>query len=236
MNPRRDQLLNAILKKQCVIEGLLNNGLNPTVPPVKDVEITCISNDNGLTSTTGVIVYDTSIVPPTETIFLNGIDVSSTYTKVPCAPTVVLYDYEKESICVDGNTYTKVFVFDKTGDGSPNLVSIFWLDETDTVVPTPDPLLINNSNCNTVETCLPSISEAYGNDLSTLLPSHNFSIQKPDCCVVKVTTNVGVFSVQKGVGFYNTSDFKCPISITEVEILSGSCTLDKVYIIGNKLN
>jgi len=230
MNPRHDQLLNAILKKQCVIEGLLNNGLNPTVPPVKDVEITCISNDNGLTSTTGVIVYDTSIVPPTETIFLNGIDVSSTYTKVPCAPTVVLYDYEKESICVDGNTYTKVFVFDKTGDGSPNLVSIFWLDETDAVVAAPDPTLINNANC---KVCLPTISDAFADDLSTLLPGTSFVITKPDCCKVLVATSAGSFTLREKETYYATTDFKCAVTIDSIVVVSGTCTPDSIHIISN---
>lgn len=236
MSTRTDSLLKQILRTQCKIEELLGSGGPTPTSSNQDVEVTCISNDGGTTSVSGVVVYDLTVSPPTETIYLNGVNVTGTYIKVPCNSNTTLLDYEKKTVCVDGLTYTKVFVFDATNDGSPNLITVLWLDETDTVIPAPDPLLINNSNCNTVETCLPSISEAYGNDLSTLLPSHNFSIQKPDCCVVKVTTNVGIFSVQKGVGFYNTSDFKCLISITGVEILSGNCTLDKVYIIGNKLN
>ena len=189
MSTRTDSLLKQILRTQCKIEELLGNPVAPTSN--NDVEVTCISNDGGTTSVSGVVVYDLTVSPPTETIYLNGVNVTGTYIKVPCNSNTTLLDYEKKTVCVDGLTYTKVFVFDATNDGSPNLITVLWLDETDAVVPAPDPLLINNSNCNTV---------------------------------------------QKGVGFYNTSDFKCPISITGVEILSGSCTLDKVYIIGNKLN
>jgi hypothetical protein len=202
----------------CKLQDIFLTLSNQNAPNKNDWEVVCLSNDGGVTIVTGIAVFDVLNGTPTTKYYIDNIEVTG-YTIVSCETSGK--DREILSVCVDGKTWT---------------VTVLWLDETDTVVPTPDPLLINNSNCNTVETCLPSISEAYGNDLSTLLPSHNFSIQKPDCCVVKVTTNVGVFSVQKGVGFYNTSDFKCPISITGVEILSGSCTLDKVYIIGNKLN
>jgi hypothetical protein len=212
----------------CKLQDIFLTLSNQNAPNKNDWEVVCLSNDGGVTIVTGIAVFDVLNGTPTTKYYIDNIEVTG-YTIVSCETSGK--DREILSVCVDGKTWTKIIVFE---DGLP--ITFLWLDDTDTVVPTPDPLLINNSNCNTVETCLPSISEAYGNDLSTLLPSHNFSIQKPDCCVVKVTTNVGVFSVQKGVGFYNTSDFKCPISITGVEILSGSCTLDKVYIIGNKLN
>ena len=143
MSLRTDSLLIQILKNQCE-----NNNSTPSNNPssIKDVELTCISNDGGITNVTGVIIYDTSLVPPSETIYLNGIDVTGAYVKVSC-DNPIKYDYEIKDICVDGVTFTKVYVFDKTGDGSPNLVSIFWLDNLDTVVPAPNPLLVNNSNC-----------------------------------------------------------------------------------------
>lgn len=81
-----------------------------------------------------------------------------------------------------------------------------------------------------------AISEAFGDDLSPLLPGNNFSITKPACCKIKVTTNIGIFHVLDNVQFYNTSDFSCPVEIESVEIVSGSCTLDKVHIISNKLS
>jgi len=81
----------------------------------------------------------------------------------------------------------------------------------------------------------PQICEAFGDDLSTLCAGHNFSITKPACCKIKVTTSVGTFHVLENIQFYNSSDFKCPITITAIEIISGSCSLDKVHIISNKL-
>jgi hypothetical protein len=200
--------------------------------PQKDPEVVCISNDSGQTIVSGWEVFDisqTGVV--TSTIYLNGVDVTGTYIVVPCG-IKVKYDYEREETCVDGKDWEKVYVFDPSS-AIPTLVGVLWLDENDLPQPAPDPLLINNINC--IPVCTPVISEAYGNNISTLQASNNFSIQKPDCCVVRVTTDAGTFTVQKGVGYYSTSDFQCLVTVTAVEIVSGNCTLDSVYIIGNKL-
>ena len=81
-----------------------------------------------------------------------------------------------------------------------------------------------------------TISEAFGDDLSTLLPGNNFSITKPACCKIKVTTNIGTFHVVENIQHYSTSDFKCPVTITAVDIISGTCTKDKIHIISNKIS
>lgn len=83
--------------------------------------------------------------------------------------------------------------------------------------------------------CTSEISEAFGNDLSTLKASNNFSITKPSCCKILVETSIGNFHVLNGIQFYNTSDFKCDVTISKVSIVGGTCTLDQVHIIGNKL-
>jgi hypothetical protein len=85
-------------------------------------------------------------------------------------------------------------------------------------------------------TKLPSISEGFGDDLSTLLEGNNFSITKPACCKIKITTSIGSFHMMKGVQFYNTSDFLIPITISNVEIVDGDCALDAIHIISNKLS
>lgn len=95
-------------------------------------------------------------------------------------------------------------------------------------------ITVGNCPC-PVEIKNPAISEAFGNDLSTLQAGHNFSITKPSCCKIKVTTSVGSFHVLENIQFYNTSDFECPITITAVEVISGNCALDKIHIISNKL-
>lgn len=89
--------------------------------------------------------------------------------------------------------------------------------------------------CDIDPACNPSITEAFGDDLSTLAAGHNFSITKPSCCKIKVTTSVGSFHVLDNIQFYNTSDFGCPVTISAIEVVSGNCTLDKVHIISNKL-
>jgi hypothetical protein len=89
--------------------------------------------------------------------------------------------------------------------------------------------------CGIEPDCNPLICEASGDDLSTLCAGHNFSITKPSCCVVKITTSIGSFTIQEGIQHYSTSDFACVVSITEVEIISGNCLLNKIHIISNKL-
>ena len=110
-----------------------------------DPEVVCLSNDGGTTIVKGWEVFDVSTNPPTSTLYIGGAAVTG-YSVVPCDKPMQ-YDYEKERVCVDGLNYTKWYVWDKTGDGLPNLVTVRWLDETDTVVAAPDPLLINNINC-----------------------------------------------------------------------------------------
>jgi hypothetical protein len=77
------------------------------------------------------------------------------------------------------------------------------------------------------------ISEAFGNDLSTLKAGKSFSITKPACCKIKVTTDIGSFHVLDGIQQYSSSDFTCEVNVTGVEIVSGNCTLDKIHIISN---
>jgi hypothetical protein len=115
-----------------------------------DPEVVCLSNDGGVTKIPGIVEFDTSTTPSTKTIYLLDNSLATGYSIVPC-DTSMQYDYEKENVCVDGQSYTKWYVLDKTGDGLPNLVSILWLDQTDTIVPTPDPLLINNANCGSIQ-------------------------------------------------------------------------------------
>jgi hypothetical protein len=79
------------------------------------------------------------------------------------------------------------------------------------------------------------ISESFADDLATLKPGNNFSITKPSCCVVKVTTNIGSFTLIEGIQHYSTSDFTCVVTIDSVEVVSGSCDLSQIHIISNKI-
>jgi hypothetical protein len=78
--------------------------------------------------------------------------------------------------------------------------------------------------------CEPTISSAPGNALGTLLPGTSVSVQKSNCCALKVTTSAGSFIVSKDVTGYSTGDFKCPVTVTAVEVLSGTCDLADVIV------
>lgn len=204
-----------------------------SVTPDKDYEVVCISNDNGLTIVKGIQEFtDFTTTPPTYTLWLNGIDVTTTYTIVPCE-TNNKYDYEIKEICVDGQLWNKIYVLDKQGDNIPNLITTIWTDQYDNIVTIPDISLINNINCQ--EKCEPLITDAYGDDLSTLSLGHSISITKPTCCELLVITTIGTFRIVKGIQSYSTAIFECPVGVTDINILSGNCTLSDVHIIINKL-
>ena len=84
-------------------------------------------------------------------------------------------------------------------------------------------------------TKLPSITEAFANDLSTLSEGHNFSITKPACCKIKVNTSIGSFHILSGVQFYSSSDFQNTVTINSIEVVGSNCSLEDVHIISNKL-
>ena len=196
----------------------------------KDVEVVCISNDGGNTIVTGWEVFDTSVTPPVSKIYFNGIDVTGTYVVVPCGNNVT-YDYEKVTVCVDGQSWTKVLIFNTTSQ--PILVNIMWLDNLDNVVPAPDITLIDNINCGN-EICNPMITWSYGDNLSTLLSGHNFTVTKPSCCSFVLNTSIGDIPVIGDFTFLTTETFKCTFTINSITSIN-NCDLSKVVIIGNKL-
>lgn len=113
--------------------------------PTLDPEVVCLSNDGGVTIIKGVVEFDINTVPATKTIYLFDGTVATGYLVVPCNSKT--FDTEFREICVDGNKWLQILVFDK----SVSLVApvqIGWVDETSTVVPAPNPTLIDNINCN----------------------------------------------------------------------------------------
>lgn len=117
-----------------------------TDTPKIDPEIACLSNDGGATVVMGWEVFDVSTNPPTSKFYIGGVEVTG-YQVVKCNEQI-RYDYERDKVCVDGKTWTKWYVLDVIDDGVPNVVSVFWLDQNDAPQPSPDPLLIDNVNCN----------------------------------------------------------------------------------------
>jgi len=212
--------LRKIWERLCTITDLLQN---PATTSSTDPEVVCLSNDGGATVVTGWEVFDTATNPPTSTLYIGGVAVTG-YSVVPCSSTSK--DREILQVCVDGKVWTKVVTFE--GDLP---ITFLWLDDTDAPVAAPDPLLINNANC--VSLCAPTVSDAFADDISTLLPATNFIITKPEYCRVLVTTSVGSFTLREKETYYATTDFNCPVTITDVQIVSGSCTLSDIHIISN---
>lgn len=93
-----------------------------------------------------------------------------------------------------------------------------------------DEAAVTKGKCVPAVVCEPTISSAPGDALGTLLPGTSVSIQKNNCCTLKVTTSAGSFIVSKDVTGYSTGDFKCPVTVTAVEILSGTCDLADVIV------
>jgi hypothetical protein len=56
------------------------------------------------------------------------------------------------------------------------------------------------------------------------------AIQKSSCCVIRVVTSAGSFLVGKGMTAYSTDSFNCPVTVTAVEIVSGTCTAADVIV------
>jgi hypothetical protein len=189
------------------------------------------NNTAGTGSITGTVTIDSSCAQPVYVEVCNqtpGIDKELVFTTaVP--------------ICVDNGDNTKStwytresIVWDSVTFSIVSRTTEYSSDGVTWGTTAPSSFVLGTCADNQISSC--NISEAFGNDLSTLLPGNNFSITKPSCCKVKVTTSVGSFHVIAGIQSYNTSDFNCPISVNSVEVVSGTCSLDQIHIISNKIS
>lgn len=113
--------------------------------PSIDPEIVCLSNDGGVTIIKGVVEFDTSTIPTTKTIYLFDGSLATGYEVIPCNNKT--FDTEFREVCVDGQKWLQVLVFDKSVSMVAP-VQVGWIDSMSTVVSAPDPSLINNINCN----------------------------------------------------------------------------------------
>ena len=129
--------------------------------------------------------------------------------------------------CASNVTYFQWVVKD---NGQPT-GTVYYTDLSGTVVGAPGAGTFTFGACPTV--CLPTISDAFADDLSTLLPGTSFVITKPDCCKILVTTSAGTFTLREKETYYATTDFKCPITVTGITIVSGTCSSADIHIISN---
>ena len=75
--------------------------------------------------------------------------------------------------------------------------------------------------------CVPYIGDSYGEASPTFSPFTSFTIIKPACCDLIVTTSAGTFTLRKGETNFTSSIFAC--ELTSISI-AGDC-VDKTHII-----
>jgi hypothetical protein len=194
--------------------------------PQSDVETVTLcdpSNDHQI-----VFQYDMSTVPPT---LLSAFDMmtGAVFTGDPATLEVcgnAAVESDPQEMCDNGVQFIRWFVMKK---GVPTGVH-YDTDKAGAAYTVTNEAAVTFGKCVAVEVCEPTISSAPGNALGTLLPGSSVSIQKSNCCVLKVTTSAGSFIVSKDVTGYSTGDFKCMVTVTAVEILSGACNLADVIV------
>lgn len=192
--------------------------------PQSDVETVTLcnpANDHQI-----VFQYDMSTVPPT---LLSAFDMmtGAVFTGNAsdlevCSGAVV--ESDPQEMCDNGVQFIRWFVMKK---GVPTGVH-YDTDKAGTAYAVTNEAGVTFGKC--VSACLPTISSAPADTLDGLLPGTSVSIQKSNCCTLKVTTSAGSFIVSKDVTGYSTGDFKCAVTVTAVEILSGTCALADVIV------
>jgi hypothetical protein len=107
--------------------------------PVWDWEITCVSDDGGVTKVSAVVVYDMRDPQnPAETIYLNGVDVTGSFVKVVCDTPL---DRELVEKCFQDITdptirYNRITVLDLSVTPSVVLETL-WFDNAGNIVAAP---------------------------------------------------------------------------------------------------
>lgn len=134
-------------------------------------------------------------------------------------------DSDPETVCVDGVSATRWLVKE---NGIPTSIVHYTDADGQLFIPAAGAVVVLGS-C-PAAACGPTISSAFGDDLIGLLPGNSVAIQKPSCCNVRILTTAGNFLVRKGMTAYSTADFKCPVTVTGVEIVDGACTKADVIV------
>lgn len=140
-----------------------------------------------------------------------------------CNPT----DIEKTLMC-DPATGGKVLIVVDFSNGAQNPIVSYW----DLAFGAPwsgDPTTLEMCP-DAVNDCTPTITSAFGDSLTGLLPGTTISVQKSDCCVVQINTSAGNFIIAKHITGWSTADWNCPVTVTSAQIISGNCDLSDVII------
>ena len=89
--------------------------------------------------------------------------------------------------------------------------------------------------CPDVPVCPSYIADAVGEAAPAFDPFNVFTVKKPSCCAIKVTTSAGSFTMMKDEVLMQSEPFECLLSSISFEVLDdgtvdGTCA-EKVHII-----
>jgi hypothetical protein len=166
-----------------------------------------------------------------------GQDLKSLRGKMPEAP-IEVNDLCVKVGCDVFTCVKKVTKFEPKGKLSYTATTTYYdkfgeeiADAVETACPIKVEVLAPQVDPSTPPTaCAPTISSAPADTLAGLLSGTSIGIQKPACCSLKVTTSAGEFIVTKDARAFGTDKFKCAVTVTKVEIVSGTCNLADVIV------
>jgi hypothetical protein len=169
------------------------------------------------------VIVDYSTIPPVTSYW--DIITNSAWTGDPkadleqCSGTDL--ESDKITMCDNGTTFYRWIVKsngEPTGD---------YFDTNLTGAPYTPTGTVTEGTC---KICEPTISSATADSVGTLLAGNSISVQKNNCCSIKVKTSAGDFIISKDVTGYSTSNFSCAVTVSSVEILSGTCSLSNIIV------
>lgn len=139
----------------------------------------------------------------------------------------VTQESDPREVCVGGTALTQWVVMEA---GLPT-GTVFYTNNSGQLVEVAPGAEVTLGACVQADNpCIPSISSAPANALTGLLAGRSISIQKSNCCSIKVKTSAGDFIVSKDFTGYSTGDFNCDVTVESVEILSGTCSLADIIV------
>jgi len=189
--------------------------------PLPDAAMATVDFEDRCNSTTNTIwrrtvqFYSPDPTQPDQTIqtVLSDVD-----TEIPCEDTKA--DIEHLERC-DLDTKTLWFksvyhTFDENGIPSPEIILKDWED----------------SGIKCLPDCRSYVADAIGEANPVFEPFNTFTIIKPTCCTLRITTSAGSFTMRKGEVSYQSDKFDCPLTAISVEVTDGDC-LEDVHIVVN---
>jgi hypothetical protein len=202
-----------------------------------DFELAC-----GIDPNTGHTIQTAYKIVAGQFVVINRWDVNTgaawtgdAATLASCAG--VTQESDPREVCVNGAALTQWVVMEA---GMPT-GTVFYTNNAGQLVEVAPGAEVTLGACPVIKEVViippPEISDAFGNDLSTLLPSHNFIFDASTACssppcVYQIVTDAGTFRVRAGSAI-TTKTFSSKVTVQSVSVLSGSCSLADLHIIGN---